>query len=211
MTLVARGRHVLARRPWLYWMFVIALAVTAACSSPTPRPRSMRPASVGDAPRHRRRRRRRARRSARRPDGDRDVPGPVVPASALSSLPWALSPRQRVAAGETVVDADVAATAGHGRWCPPAGRPSPSPKWCRAAVGDPVVAAAGGVVLPATASSSAAPATSCSSPSPPATPPQVAHRRRPASSACCWSPRPPTSQRQPVATMTRTATPRSTR
>ncbi|MET0459660.1 MAG: hypothetical protein ABW195_10450 [Ilumatobacteraceae bacterium] len=151
MNPVARARHVLARRPWLYWSAVLVLAaaaggaVTAAAAGvdearqaggPTP---DLLVATVDIAP------------------GDelaprtevRARPLPVVPDATIGSLPPGATARQHVAAGEALVTVDVVPAPGPQALIP-AGSAAvavaeavPS----GAAVGDHVVAAAGGVVL----------------------------------------------------------------
>jgi hypothetical protein len=112
MNPLARARHVLARRPWLYWLAVALVAVGAAVAA-------ARGAATVDA----------ARRSwgstrevvvatADLAPGDalaghvevRERPAPMVPADALSDLDGAARARQHVVAGEILVAPDVAAT-----------------------------------------------------------------------------------------------------
>lgn len=148
---VARLRHVLARRPWLYWSVVAALAggIAVAAASAV--------AGVDDA-----RRAWGATRSvvvavADLAPGDpltghtelRAHPAPMVPSSALGAVPSGAIARQRVAAGEVLVEVDVAA--GH---LPVALVP---PGWrgvavaetvpSGAVVGDHVAAASGGAIV----------------------------------------------------------------
>ena len=114
MNFVARIRHVLARRPWLYWLAVPVLAASAGLvvadatagvdaarrSWGTTRPVVV--AAVDVAP------------------GQlltdhvevRTRPEPMVPAGAVSDLPSTATARQRIAAGEIVMAHDVAAIAG---------------------------------------------------------------------------------------------------
>lgn len=151
MNPLARARHLLARRPWLYWLAVGLLAGTAAFAVL---------AVVGDLD------------AARRAWGDdrpvlvamgeiepgeplqgrvevRSRPGPAVPPSALSALPAGATARQHVAAGEAIVALDVAAGPGPQALIPEG--------WLAVAVrevvptgvaaGDRVGAVSGGVVL----------------------------------------------------------------
>ena len=155
MNPVARARHVLARRPWLYWSAVLVLAAGAGWAA------TAAAAGVDDA--------RRAWGTTRDvlvatvdiAPGDELVtrtelrarPVPVVAQSAVGSLPPGAIARQHVAAGEALVAVDVAPTSG-----PQALIPTGSaavavaeaiPSGAR--VGDPVVAASGGVALAAEA------------------------------------------------------------
>jgi hypothetical protein len=148
---VARLRHVLARRPWLYWSAVTLLAAGVAVAA------ASAVAGVDDA-----RRAWGATRSvvvavAELAPGDlligrtevRPHPAPMVPPSALTAVPAAAVARQRVAAGEVLVELDV--VAGHlpVALLPPGWRgvavaePVPS----GAVVGDLVAAASGGVIV----------------------------------------------------------------
>lgn len=155
MNPVARFRHVLARRPWLYWVAVLALAaaagwVAAGAASALDDARTrwgttheVVVATVDIAP------------------GEplagnttvRDLPTPAVPIRALDELPVDARARQRVTAGEVVVEADVVATAGPQALIPDGwsaiavAEAVPS----GAAVGDAVRAVAGGIVLAADA------------------------------------------------------------
>ncbi len=151
MNLVARARHVLARHPSLYWIAVTALAAAGA-------------AAVADATA--------AVDVARREWGaDRPVlvatadvvpgeplagrveavhrPAPTVPDAALVEVPVGAVARQRIAAGEVLVEPDVASPAGPRALVPPGwlavavAEPVPS----GAGVGDPVIAAGDGAVL----------------------------------------------------------------
>jgi hypothetical protein len=153
MNPLARARHVLARRPWLYWLGVAVLAATAAWGA-------ARGAASVDA----------ARRSWGTPrdvvvasadiaPGDalaghvelRRRPRPMVPEGALTAIDAAAQARQHVSAGEIVVRADVAATASPQALIPagwaavPVSEAVPS----GAAVGDRVAAASGGAVVAA--------------------------------------------------------------
>lgn len=151
MNLLARIRHVLARHPWLYWAFVVALAggagvavAGATASVDAARrawgdERTVHVAVVELAP------------------GDpltgaveeRPLPTAMVPPGAVTDLDPAATARQRIGVGEVVVDHDVIATTG------------PQPRipdgWSAVAVseavpsgvaiGDRVAASSGGVVL----------------------------------------------------------------
>ena len=151
MNPVARARHVLARRPWLYWSAVLALAAAAGGAV------AHGAARVDDA--------RRSWGTSRdvlvatvdiAPGDDlatrtevRARPLPVVPDATIGSVPAGATARQHIAAGEAVVAVDVAPTAG-----PQALIPSGSVAVAvaeavpsGAAVGDRVVVVAGGVVL----------------------------------------------------------------
>jgi hypothetical protein len=113
MNVVARVRLVLARRPWLYWTAVallgggIAVTVAGATSGVEDarrawgEPRGVLVATADLAP------------------GDplegavsrQARPTPMIPAAALAEAPAEAVARQHVAAGEIVVDRDVAPTA----------------------------------------------------------------------------------------------------
>jgi len=153
MNLLARLRQVLARRPWLYWLAVAAVAAAGALvamravtSVEVARDEWGAPRTVlvvGDevAP------------------GDalagvverRTMPGPVVPDGALGDLPGAAVARQRIGAGEIVVEHDVVATADPQARIPPGWHAVAvaEPVSSGADVGDEVVAVAAGVVLAA--------------------------------------------------------------
>jgi len=114
--LLARLRHLLARRPWLYWLAVAVLAAAAGVVA-------TRSASSVDAARERwgttlpvv------AARGEQAPGDElagrvelRDRPAPMVPDDALTELDGLAAgavARQRISAGEIVVAPDVAATA----------------------------------------------------------------------------------------------------
>ena len=109
MHLVARARHVVARRPWLYWLVVVALAggvglITAGAVAEIDDARrswgETRPVLVAS--------RTSPRRCTRRPDRAcgrvRCRCSPTTPSTARR--PDAVA-RQHVAAGEVLVDADV--------------------------------------------------------------------------------------------------------
>ena len=156
MNPVARARHVLARRPWLYWSAVLVLAAGAGWAV------AAAAAGVDDARRAwgttpRRARRHRRHRARRRPGDPHRGAGPTRPGGpprppSTRCPPGAIA-RQHVAAGEALVAVDVAPTSGPQALIP-AGSVAvavaeavPS----GAAVGDRVVAASGGVVLAADA------------------------------------------------------------
>lgn len=153
MNPLARLRHVLARRPWLYWLAIAAVAVSGALVAARAvtsveaardewgAPRTVLVATASVSP------------------GEaiagvverRAVPGPIVPAGALGELPDAAVARQRIAAGEIIVEHDVAATADPQARIPPGWHAVAvaEPVASGADVGDEVVAVAGGVVLAA--------------------------------------------------------------
>jgi hypothetical protein len=151
MNPVARARHVLARRPWLYWLAVLALAVTAGLvvadaaagveaarrSWGTTQPVVVATVDVGHG------------QLLADHVEIRMRPEPMVPAGAVAELPSTATARQRIAAGEIVVAHDVATTSGPQALIPdgwravPVGELVPS----GAAVGDEVAAASGGIVL----------------------------------------------------------------
>jgi pilus assembly protein CpaB len=151
MHLLARGRHLLARRPWLYWLAAIVLAVGVGLAA------TRAASAVDDA---------RARWGATRDvvvataelvpgeplAGRTEVrarPSPTVPATALRAVEPGAVARQHVAPGEVVVTGDVAATAAPATLVPDG--------WSAVAVaeavptgvavGDRVGVAGGGVVL----------------------------------------------------------------
>jgi hypothetical protein len=113
MNVAARARHVLARRPWLYWATVLLLGigvavVVARAASGIEDARlawgetqevvvASADLEPGDA-------------LAGRVDR-RSLPAPMVPDAAVTAVPAGAVARQRVAEGEVVVDADVAASA----------------------------------------------------------------------------------------------------
>jgi hypothetical protein len=111
MNVVARLRHVLARRPWLYWsgVLLVALAAAAVVAAATSR--------VDDARRAWGQPRRVVVATADLVPGDplddatelRTVPSPVAPATALERAAPGAVARQHVGAGEIVVAVDVAA------------------------------------------------------------------------------------------------------
>ncbi|MBA3287830.1 MAG: hypothetical protein H0U21_07375 [Acidimicrobiia bacterium] len=148
---VARLRYLLARRPWLYWLVVVVVAGAIAFAV------AGAVGGVDDA--------RRAWGATRGvvvaatalAPGDalvdrvevRLLPGPILPARALTEVAPDAVARQHVAAGEVLVDVDV--TAGH---VPVAlvptgwqGVPVAEAVPTGAIVGDRVAATSGGVVL----------------------------------------------------------------
>ena len=114
MNPLARARHVLARRPWLYWSAVLVLAVAGGWVVSTAF------AGVDDA--------RRAWGATRDvmvatddlAPGDvvagrvelRPRPTPMVADTALASVPPGATARQHVAAGEVLVELDIAPAGG---------------------------------------------------------------------------------------------------
>lgn len=151
MHLVARLRHVLARRPWLYWLAALLLAGTAGIV--------VADAAAGVE---------QARRSwgMTRPvvvaaidigPGEvlaghvdvRPLPEPMVPPDAVDDVPAAATARQRIGAGEVVTAHDVAATGGPQPLIPEGWRavPMAEPVASGAAVGDEVSVASGGITL----------------------------------------------------------------
>jgi hypothetical protein len=155
MNPLARARHLLARRPWLYWVAVSALAVAAgwvAAGSASAldearrswgTPRDVVVAAVDIAP------------------GDelagrtttRRIPVPLVPPRAVDDVADGARARQRITVGEVLTEPDVAATVGPRALIPagwsavPVAEAVPS----GAPIGDPVRPVAGGVVLAAEA------------------------------------------------------------
>jgi hypothetical protein len=151
MNAVARVRHVLARRPWLYWLAALVLAAGAglvvadavagvdAARRAWGTTRAVVVAADDVAP------------------GQlladhvevRTRPEPMVPAGAVSELPSTAIARQHIAAGEMIVAHDVAATDGPQALIPDGWRAVPvaEPVPSGAAVGDEVTAATGGVTL----------------------------------------------------------------
>lgn len=153
MHVVARIRHVLARRPWLYWLAIVLVAAAAGAVA------ADAGAAVDDA--------RRAwgetqhvvvARVDLEPGDPLDgaatvsaLPEPMLPASAAREVPPGAVARQRIAAGEVVVRADIAASGSpqamiRTGWAAVAvAEPVPT----GAVIGDRVAAVADGVVLAA--------------------------------------------------------------
>lgn len=148
---VARLRYLLARRPWLYWLVVVVLAGAIALAV------AGAVGGVDDARRAWGATRRVVVASTDLAPGDaltdrvevRLLPGPILPARALTEVSPDAVARQHVATGEVLVDVDVAAghvpvalvpTGWHGV---PVAEPVPT----GAVVGDRVAATSGGVVL----------------------------------------------------------------
>jgi hypothetical protein len=153
VNVAARIRLLLARSPWLYWAIVASLAGAAALFV-------MRAADGVDA----------ARDAWGEPsaalvatrdvepgatlDGAtelRELPGPMVPAGALTERGLGAVARQRIAAGEVVVEHDVAPNAAPRALIPDGWRAVAvsEPVASGAQVGDEVSVASGGVVLAA--------------------------------------------------------------
>jgi hypothetical protein len=151
MNPLARLRHVLARRPWLYWLGVAAIAaaigliaVRAAASVDEARQRWGTTREVAVA-------------IADLAPGDplagrvelRSRPLPMVPAAAVTELPDGARARQHVGTGEILVTPDLVASAAPQALIPTGwsavaiAEAVPS----GAAVGDDVAAASGGVVV----------------------------------------------------------------
>ncbi len=151
MNLVARVRHVLARRPWLYWLGVLLLAATAGLvvadaaarvdaarrSWGVTRPVVVAVADVSPGE------------ELADVTDVRELPEPMVPAAAVSDLPGPATARQRIAAGEIVTAHDVAATAGPQALIPDGWRAVPvaEPVPSGVVVGDEVAVASGGIVV----------------------------------------------------------------
>ncbi len=107
MHVVARGRHFLARNPWVYWAAVLSLTALVALTihrqvslleETRDRWRTTRTVLVAD--------------TALRP-GDqiavstKKLPLAAVPDSAIEEVPGGSQLRQRVAAGEIIVETDL--------------------------------------------------------------------------------------------------------
>jgi hypothetical protein len=151
MNPVARTRHVLARRPWLYWIAVLLVAgitglVVADAAAGIDEARrswgTTQPvvvAAVDVA----------AGQALAELTEVRSLPAPMVPADAVDELPPAASARQRIAAGEIVIAHDVAATAGPRALIPEGWRAVAVAETVPsgAAVGDDVAVASGGIVV----------------------------------------------------------------
>ncbi len=148
---MARLRHLLARRPWLYWLGVLAFASGAAVLV------ADAVAAVDEARREWGVERTVlvAGRDAR--PGEpltgvverRPLPAPMVPAGALGDAPPDAVFRQQVTAGEIVVGADVAPSDAPQALIPPGWQAVAVSERVPtgAAVGDAVAVASGGVVL----------------------------------------------------------------
>jgi hypothetical protein len=151
MNPLARLRHVLARRPWLYWLgvAVIAMAIGLAAVRAA--------ASVDDARARWGTTRDVAVATADLAPGDplaghaelRSRPLPMVPAGAVTELAADARARQHVSVGEILVAPDLVPSAAPQALIPPGwsavavAEAVPS----GAAVGDDVAAASGGVVV----------------------------------------------------------------
>jgi hypothetical protein len=148
---VARLRHVLARRPWLYWLAVLALAgaaglvvADAAAGVDEARrswgtTRQVVVTTTGIAP------------------GEplsgrvavRSVPEPIIPPDALEDVAPTAVARQHLAAGEMVMAHDVAATGGPQSLIPDGWRAVAVAELVPtgAAPGDAVSVASGGILV----------------------------------------------------------------
>jgi hypothetical protein len=151
MNPVAHLRHVLARRPWLYWLGVLLLSaiVGLLVADAAARVDAARRAwgvtrpvvvAVADvAP-------------GEALDGVTSVkalPEPMVPNRAVTELPAQATARQRIDAGEILTAHDVTPTAGPRSLIPAGWRAVPvaEPVPSGAAVGDEVAVASGGIVV----------------------------------------------------------------
>lgn len=155
VTVSARVRQILARSPWIYWAIVgaIALAVGLLVSQAASRVDAAREAwgetrpvlvaivdiepgqpLAGTTER-------------------RDVPSPLIPASALSELDRSVTARQRIAAGEIVVAHDVSPAAAPQALIPDGWLAVPVAERVASGVapGDDVSVSSGGIVLAASA------------------------------------------------------------
>jgi Flp pilus assembly protein CpaB len=151
MNPLARVRHVLARRPWLYWLGVAAIAGAIGLVA------LRAAAAVDDARRRWGETQQVAVATADLDPGDplsghvelRSRPAPMIPAGAVTLLVDGGRARQHVRAGEILVAPDVTPTAAPQALIPPGwsavavAEAVPS----GAAVGDDVAAASGGVVV----------------------------------------------------------------
>jgi hypothetical protein len=151
MNFVARARHVLARRPWLYWLGAFSLAAAAGLvvadaaagidaarrAWGSTRPVVVAITDVGPGQPL-------AGRVEQRP-----LPAPMVPPGAVRSVEPTATARQQLAAGEVVMDHDVSATAGPQSLIPDGFRAIPVAELVptHASVGAEVTAASGGIVL----------------------------------------------------------------
>lgn len=153
MSIAARVRLTLARSPWMYWAVVAALAGAAGLFV-------MRTADGVDAARESWGRPHRVVVAARdiEPgaalDGVvelRQLPSPMIPATALTELPTAAVARQRIAAGEVIVTHDVSSAAAPQSLIPDGwlAVAIAEPVATGARTGDRVTVTAGGVVLAA--------------------------------------------------------------
>ena len=151
MHVAARIRHVLARRPWLYWLAILVVAAAAATVA------ADAGAAVDDARRAWGRTRPVVVARVDLEPGDplaggtttRSLPVPLLPPSAVDEVASGAVARQHLGAGEVVVAADVAASGSPQALIPPG--------WSAvavaevvptgAAIGDRVTAVADGVVL----------------------------------------------------------------
>jgi hypothetical protein len=151
MNHMARVRQVLARRPWLYWSAVLAVAAglglvvaDAMTAVDDARHEWGTERAVLVATRDARPGERLSDIAARRP-----LPAPMVPAAAIETAPPDAVLRQHVSAGEIVTGPDMAATAQpqalieDGSLAVAVAERVPT----GAAVGDAVAVASGGVVL----------------------------------------------------------------
>jgi hypothetical protein len=149
MRVLTRGRRVLARRPWLYWLLVVVLALTAgyavvsatagverareAWGATGPVVVATEPAAAGEAV----------------VATTRRLPLAMIPADAVRQLPAGAVARQEVAAGEVVVHHDVVAADGPAALVPPGWQAVAVAEPVASGVdaGDRVAAASGGIVL----------------------------------------------------------------
>jgi hypothetical protein len=148
---VARLRHVLARRPWLYWLAVLALAgaaglvvADAAAGVDAARrswgtTRQVLVTAVDVAPGE----------TLSGRVAVRSVPEPMIPPDALEDVAPTAIARQRLAAGEMVMAHDVAATGGPQALIPDGWRAVAVAELVPsgAAAGDAVSVASGGILV----------------------------------------------------------------
>ena len=153
MRLIARARHVVARRPWLYWLVVVALAggvglITAGAVAEIDDARrswgETRPVLVAS----------RSLNPGEALEGRTDVqsrPIPMVPDDAIERTAPGAVARQHVAAGEVLVDADVVSGSLPAALIPAGWRGVPVAEAVPsgAGVGDRVAVASAGAVLAA--------------------------------------------------------------
>ena len=203
MRLIARARHVVARRPWLYWLVVVALAggvglITAGAVAEIDDARrswgETRPVLVAS----------RSLNPGEALEGRTDVqsrPIPMVPDDAIERMAPGAVARQHVAAGEVLVDADVVSGSLPAALIPAGWRGVPVAEAVPsgAGVGDRVAVAARERSSPPTAWSSATPTAGRSSPFRPGTHRAWRTPRRAASWCCSCSPDPvsPGTRRRP--------------